>query len=299
MEESQSTSTNIQNSIRDETNESVPSAEPAGPGGKKPKSQIHYQPNDFILEDTTVWSFRNRGRWATHSSEYRGNWSPRVVRNLILRYSSESETVLDPFVGGGTTLIETKLLNRNGIGFDINEMAVKLTIKNLDFESPNRNEGIKQTVEVGDARNLSQIGNNSMDLILLHPPYADIIEYTKDPADFSMIHNIGQFLSAMKLVANEMHRILKDGRHCALLIGDTRRFKHYVPIAFRLMDVFLGSGFILKENIIKHQWNCKSTPFWREKSIQNNFLLLMHEHLFVFRKPDKGEDTAKYRESMI
>ena len=196
-------------------------------------------------------------------------------------------------------MIETKLLNRNGIGFDINEMAIQLTRKNLDFEFPNRNDGIKQTVGVGDARNLSRIGENSIDMILLHPPYADIIQYTKDPADFSMIHDIGQFLTAMKPVADEMYRVLKDGRHCAVLIGDTRRFKHYVPIAFRLMDVFLGSGFILKENIIKHQWNCKSTPFWREKSIQNNFLLLMHEHLFVFRKTEKSEDTAKYRESMI
>jgi len=64
------------------------------------------------------------------------------------------------------------------------------------------------------------------------------------------------------------------------------------------MDVFLEAGFILRENIIKHQWNCKSTPFWREKSVKNNFLLLAHEHLFVFRKPDEGENTAKYLESM-
>jgi hypothetical protein len=295
----QSANASSQNLGRDEERQSETLAEPAGPDGKKPKSQICIQPDDFVLEDTTVWSFRNRGQWASHSGDYRGNWSPRVVRNLILRYSSEGETVLDPFVGGGTTLIETKLLNRNGIGFDINEIAVQLSRRKLDFEFPNRNDVIKQSVEVGDARKLSPIGDNSIDLILLHPPYADIIQYTKEPADFSMIHDIGQFLCAMKPVADEMYRTLKEGRHCAMLIGDTRRFKHYVPIAFRLMDVFLGSGFILKENIIKHQWNCKSTPFWREKSIQNNFLLLMHEHLFVFRKPDKCEDTAKYRESMI
>lgn len=195
-------------------------------------------------------------------------------------------------------MIETKLLNRNGIGLDINEEAVKLTLKKLDFEFADRIEGIMQTVKVGDARNLNELGDNSIDLVLLHPPYADVIQYTKDPADFSMIHNIKQYLIAMQPVADEVFRVLKYGHHCALLIGDTRRFRHYVPIAFHLMDVFLEAGFILRENIIKHQWNCKSTPFWREKSVKNNFLLLAHEHLFVFRKPDEGENTAKYLESM-
>ena len=30
-------------------------------------------PKDFKEEQTTVWSFKQRGNWATHSGEYRGN----------------------------------------------------------------------------------------------------------------------------------------------------------------------------------------------------------------------------------
>ena len=48
----------------------------------------------------TVWSFLT-GSWATHDSKWRGNWSP-YTRNLLLRYSSEGDLVLDQF-GGGTT----------------------------------------------------------------------------------------------------------------------------------------------------------------------------------------------------
>lgn len=81
---------------------------------------------------------------------------------------------------------------------------------------------------------------------------------------------------------------MKSGRYCAILVGDTRRNKHHVPIAFRVMQAFLGEGFILKEDIIKHQWRCKATPFWLQKSIDYNFLLLMHEHLFIFRKAEEG-----------
>ena len=94
----------------------------------------------------------------------------------------------------------------------------------------------------------------------------------------------------MRKVAEESIRVLKPGRYCAILIGDTRRNKHYVPIAFRVMQAFLDVGFILKQ--------CKTTPFWRKKSVKHNFLLLMHEHLFIFRKPKKGENLRKYRESV-
>jgi DNA modification methylase len=102
----------------------------------------------------------------------------------------------------------------------------------------------------------------------------------------------------MRKVIKECFRVLKPGKFCAILVGDTRRKKHYVPIAFRVMQTFLEEGFILKEDIIKHQWRCKATPFWLKKSVEQNFFLLMHEHLFIFRKPTEDEELKLYKESM-
>ncbi len=65
-------------------------------------------PKGFTIESTTVWSFKNRGKWATHSGDYRGNWSPYIPRNVILRYSSPGALVLDQFCGAGTTAVEAK-----------------------------------------------------------------------------------------------------------------------------------------------------------------------------------------------
>ncbi|MDW8033655.1 MAG: hypothetical protein RMI79_01695 [Nitrososphaerota archaeon] len=58
----------------------------------------------------------------------------------------------------------------------------------------------------------------------------------------------------MGVVAKEAYRVLKPSKQCAILIGDTRKHKHYVPIAFRVMQKFLEAGFILREDIIKQQW---------------------------------------------
>ncbi len=89
----------------------------------------------------------------------------------------------------------------------------------------------------------------------------------------------------MERVAMECFRVLKPNRCCAILIGDTRRKKFYIPIAYKIMEVFLKTGFLLKEDIIKVQHNCRATGFWVNKSKQYNFLLIMHEHIFVFHKP--------------
>ena len=260
-----------------------------------------FQPESFELEGTTVWSFPNRGRWATHEGNYRGNWAPQIPRNLILRYTQQGEYVLDPMVGSGTTLIECKLLGRNGIGVDVNYDALMLAFDRLNFEPKNLFEVLPNSqikLFLGDARNLDCIQNESIDLIATHPPYANIITYSKNKSidgDISQIRSIDKYLDAIEEIANECYRVLKPGRHCAILIGDTRKHKHYIPIAFRVMERFLKVGFILKEDIIKVQWNMKKTrECWSIKK-NNDFLLIYHEHLFIFRKPNKGEILNKYK----
>jgi len=240
-------------------------------------------PENFELECTTVWSFARRGKWATHNSKYRGNWAPEVVRNLILRYSKESDYLLDPMVGGGTTAIECKLLNRNLLALDINPEAIELTKKALEFEYK-FNPKIK--IEQNDSRNLKMLKDESIDFILNHPPYADIIKYSDKQIkeDLSNIHDLDEFCDEIEKVAKEFYRVLKKGKYCAILIGDTRRNKMYQPLAYKVMERFLKVGFKLKEDIIKHQHNCKATGFWVNKSREYNFLLIMHEHLFIFKK---------------
>jgi len=240
-------------------------------------------PRDFKEEQTTVWSFKQRGNWATHSGEYRGNWSPYIPRNVILRYSKTGELVLDYFCGAGTTAVECKLLGRKCIAFDINDKAIELAKKNINFNIDSHH--YEPELSVGDARDLSFLQDNSIDLICAHPPYANIIHYTDFKEGDLSFFDIDDFLKEMLKVARESFRVLKPGRKCAILIGDTRRKKNVIPLGFKLINVYLNAGFKLRELVIKRQHNCKTTGFWYANSIRYNFLLLAHEYLPIFEKP--------------
>lgn len=233
------------------------------------------------LELTTVWSFPDRGDWATHRGDYPGNWAPQVPRNLILRYSQPGDTVLDPFVGSGTTLIECKLLNRRGIGIDINPRAIELTKQRVSFSAKSCAE---QEILVGDARQL-QLESASVDLVCAHPPYADAIRYSSGlVGDLSCISDIDSFIKEVTYAASELWRVLRPQCFCAVQMGDIRRHQHIIPVGFLTMSAFMSVGFVLQDIAIKVQHNCSSTDHWSEKAKGARFLLLMHEYIFIFEK---------------
>jgi len=256
-------------------------------------------PKEYHHEEFTVWSFPNRGDWATHTGNYRGNWSPYIPRNLITKYTTPGQTILDQMCGSGTTLVECKLLGRNCVGVDVNPEALMVARDRLNFDYNPLDKDIRSETRtyVGDARNLNLVQDESVDLVATHPPYAGIIKYgaKKIPDDLSRL-KLPDYIEAMGKVAGESYRVLKPDHYAAVLIGDTRKGRHYIPISIGVLQAFLSAGFILKEDIIKLQHKMMSTrEKWRGHKY--DFYKIAHEHLYILRKPAKGEKTTPLKYS--
>lgn len=239
-----------------------------------------WEPDDFKLEMSTHWSFPKCSDWATHNAKYKGSWSPYIPRNLLLRYSQEGDLVLDQFVGGGSALVEAKLLNRNIIGIDVNELALKICKEKIDFEWEKAG---KICLSKGDARNLHCILDDEIDFICTHPPYCNSIKYSDDDKDLSH-YKIPQFLKEMKKVALESFRVLKNDKFCVIFIGDVRKRGYIQPLGFEIMNIFIEAGFSLKEIIIKAEQDFKANGYFKNNSLKYNFLPVAHGYLFVFKK---------------
>jgi len=54
---------------------------------------------------------------------YPARFSPNFVRQVIQNFTKPGDLVLDPFLGGGTTVVEARALGRRAIGVDINSLA--------------------------------------------------------------------------------------------------------------------------------------------------------------------------------
>ena len=63
--------------------------------------------------------------------KHKAPYALELPYRLIKAYSYLTETVLDPFLGSGTTLKAAATLGRNGIGYEINRSFEKIIDENL------------------------------------------------------------------------------------------------------------------------------------------------------------------------
>lgn len=87
------------------------------------------------------WAFANvkkrESLYASHGyHRYPAKFIPQLVRKLLEDFSSVGDTVLDPFGGCGTTLVESRLNGRHGISIDVNKVAVLISKAKKDAIDP-------------------------------------------------------------------------------------------------------------------------------------------------------------------
>ncbi len=76
------------------------------------------------INTDSLWLINERDKSGKHKNVYHGNFIPQIPNQLIRRYTKENDTVLEPFMGSGTTLFECEKLGRKYIGFDINRAMI-------------------------------------------------------------------------------------------------------------------------------------------------------------------------------
>src|SRR6266478_50593 len=115
----------------------------------------------FINE---FWTSKQRAASSLHEISYRACFKPQLPRFFIERLTSAQDTIYDPFLGRGTTLIEAALLDRHVAGCDINPLSSILTGPRL--RPPTLREVREQLASV----NWNYDGDFNEDLLTFYHP---------------------------------------------------------------------------------------------------------------------------------
>jgi ParB/RepB/Spo0J family partition protein len=255
----------------------------------------------FAFQFHSVWpmSRRHDPFFGVNGTIYPGTFPMMVPINCILRYSREGELVLDPMAGSGTTLVACAMLNRRGLGIDINpeaEAAEKKRFSIVGEKDPKlKPELQRQKFILGDARDLQFLEDNSVDLLVAHPPYLDMMDYGP-VATFKDVSSYHRFL---REILSESFRVLKPGRFACFQIEPFAarnlalhhfllqhaldlgfEFEDEIVLAFLADYVGYSSSVSGRDTGIMHK---EAFASWF--SIRHNTYNHNHEYLIILRKP--------------
>ena len=270
---------------------------------KKPPDKIndidlrHWKDYDNILTDS-LWLFPERDDSGRHSPEYWGNFIPQIVTQAILRFTRKGETVLDGFLGLGTTLIECRRLGRNGVGTELVPWVANRANWFINLE-PNELEVVTRVVE-GDSRlpetrgkvreSLAECGTEQAHLMILHPPYHDIIRFSDLEGDLSGAASEAEFYEMLEQVLENYSPLLAPGRYLALVIGDKYASGEWLPLGFRSMERVLKHGYTLKSICVKdiqeNRGKRHQLHLWRYRALKQGFYIFKHEYIMFFQKTE-------------
>ena len=201
-------------------------------------------------------------------------------------------------------MIEAKRLERSCIGIELLPDVAKAA-KKLAAKQPPANPDTFTGIIVGDctAPNtrtkidtmLNKHAKADVGLIVMHPPYHDIVKFSDNAADLCNTDSVDSFAERFGDAVDNVIDLLADRHYLAVVIGDKYSNSEWVPLGFRLMEEVQrrgapkrGNRMVLKSIIVKNMVNNRAKRnrenLWRYRAIKGGFYIFRHEYILLFQK---------------
>jgi tRNA G10 N-methylase Trm11 len=250
-----------------------------------------------IITDS-LWIIGERDKSGTHKGDYHGNFIPQIPNQLMRRFTKKGDVVLDTFLGSGTTLIECKRLGRNGIGIELLPGVAEIAKQRISQEPLFDNEVFTEVLIADSTKKetrqkvdeiLKTHGRQNVQLIIMHPPYHDIIKFSDRPEDLSNAKSVKDFIKLFGDVVSNFLDLLERRHYLAVVIGDKYTNSEWIPLGFMTMQEVLNrDGLILKSILVKNMVNNRAKRnqehLWRYRALVGGFYIFRHEYILLFQK---------------
>jgi DNA modification methylase len=231
-------------------------------------------PKEWLKNQLGVWQFLYESRDIRDKNIHPATFPIALAKRVIELFTHQGELVLDPFVGSGTTLLAAKDLNRNAIGFDLQEKYIQLCNERLN--QGNLFSTTRQIPINDDARNINKyIDNERISLIFTSPPYANLLnrkrknksrrnrdneqlnkieQYSQDERDLGIMP-IENYTLTMGNIFESLLPLLKPKAHCIINVPDMWWENKRITIHVSLINELRKRGYELRNIIIWDRTN--------------------------------------------
>ena len=223
-----------------------------------------------------------------------------LIENFIRFFTKEGQTIFDPMVGTGSTLLAAMNTNRNGIGIELSKKYANVAAQRVNEERETmNNSGNKNNIKLynGDARMLDKIISSDIDYCITSPPYWDMLRekgfetqktrekmnydtyYSEDELDVGNIEDYFRFLEELSEIYLKVYDVMKIGGYLTVIVKNIKKGGKIYPLAWDLTKKL--DFFTLKDEKIWCQDNVKLAPYGYGYSWVSN---TVHHYCLIFKK---------------
>ena len=301
---------------------------------KEPQNQEEVSLSEKIIEQrkktfnglsATEWASLSSSVWNDVSStrakkhlNHGATYPEKLCDRLIHMYSREGDTVLDPFLGTGTTVVAAIKNQRNGFGieltdrfFSVAEQSISETLKEAQLSLFEERSHGTPTIFKGDCSEvLKTLDESTVQLTITSPPYADLIHkvvedrskyhknsrfvtennattnlYSDDPRDLGNM-SMDTYIAKVEIIMQELFRVTKNGGYNAWVVKDFRDTKHkipYIDLHSKIAAAGEKAGFKYHDLIIWDQNQHRKLVLLGYPSVF--YVNQNHSYIVIMRKP--------------
>lgn len=267
---------------------------------------------------SSVWNDVSSARAKKHL-EHGATFPEKLCDRLISMYSRVGDTILDPFLGTGTTVISAINNKRNGIGIELTDRFYSVAAESIEntvysaqlvlFDNGEQ-FGTYQLIQGDCSVMLKEIPKETIQLTITSPPYADLIHkvvedrtkthkksrfvtennattnlYSDDERDLGNMP-MEQYLKQVEKIMIELFRVTKRGGYNAWVVKDFRDTKHgipYVDLHSKIAAAGEKAGFLYHDLII---WDQNAHRKLVLLGYPSTFYVNQnHSYIVIMRKP--------------
>ncbi len=274
--------------------------------------KIHNKNLDVLVEDTLA-----QGSYPLHNFNVRDGAlpqsSPIVADRLIKFFSEKGDIIGNPFCERIPHLLVANYLGRHAFGQDLcrrffehDVEKVSKRIKMSETLDPDNNKiiensenrfvsimnGMNFELRFGDSRKID-LPDNSWDLCINSPPYANTIKYDDNPNQLGTGCNNAtngkeptytEFLKGLQDVYREVYRILKPGKFLAIILNDYRMDGVFVPYHMDCTRICQEIGWVLHDLIVYPLSYHPLQSIFSSQLSRDHHMAKQHETILIFRK---------------